>query len=1631
MADEQKICSENEFYKLLKDKTLNTDTNLLKTIEESETLYNNGKFYYTSGESIGALVSYSCCAVLLNSVLNGLNGSPATPTPPATPTNSTLNVIDNESDTDSQTGDNSNESSDNNDLIKKTSLFLQSLLQVISKLQQQTNSKKGKGDDDDDEKDWDEICTRIKPLVFKKGGSDCLFYSDVIGLKSEKKTIDSSLIYPLIYPNLYPKSAKGILIYGPPGTGKTYLVKAAVNELQKKDPKVGVLFFAPSPGDLKGKYVGETEKRIEEIFVCASKAACKHEKGCPDNKKYISIIFMDEMDAIAPDRDTDTTGLAVNSVNTLLQMMDGIKSKSNVCVVAATNYPWNLDGALLRRFDSQLLINIPSQYDLKELLNMYMNKHINVLSSDKASSKVCDDEDKRNDKDDGDELSGCNLVCEDTLKSTTKYLEAPYNRFTIDYFDNIEQNGLIDSIVTKLHMNNFSNSDLDRLYKAAAVNSGELAVKRNLFYSPKILGNYDDTLGSNKFVSALTPFKILKHSGITPTPAVKGKVSIDSQKKAEICINALKINKYINSQNDGAKSDPNYIQLDPAKVVRIPFKKDYYYNDKCLLWTNTDILSAIPNVKNIYIKGHTIGDAFLEKDYIENILGTTQDNLDNPKLQHIFNSIDLILEFDMVFKETNIEFNRDILLPIDRDLINDVFMPIYKQFETHKTGIENSRKLQIDGSTGPTKYSKDQELIAPVSVQASATEEQRTGGENEPASEEDFTNITIFEDAVDAEDASSVTLSNATKTILSHENFKANWLNSNLLKYVQGKLAKENNMDYYKYVLLKHTTVNSANSANSATGVFAIAATVMSDESTTTSATAPTTNNYINFILLNDDFKCSIIKRANFNNTDKDPPEYTRQFTLVKHNETIVADIKYDNNKEIVSYTIKIADYIKMINFYDKYKGTDADLNATDYIQINKQLFEVLFINDISDLNYSLENEQIKAIYNQTDIEVILTQLYINNCMRKYSLEMSKSQDKDTSEKNIIDMVNNIKIDNNIDKIVSILFNNLYTNYLDVGKAPANAAATTAAVPTSANTGATGADGNPGVAANASGATVPGANVPGANNTNADTDTDTKLVFNPPSDSYFGKDPCTELKKIVVDNKITINNLHEILSNESRYDADIGQIVENPTEYVFSYAAGGSVKKIKIPDNCLDAETIVKLNAQAAKKKNQGGSGRTYKNKKHKNEKHKNGKHKGGSKAKTVKNIKNTNYVDNDVIKQDDSFTSSSRIYVGGATDNDNKAFIEWCNKNKKSGSTNGKIASVANKSIFIKTKFNYSEVSNQYGPNIVNRLYNIGNMTGFSGWWNTPTNTSNDVTINKHKEQFNAHLQKIKDTNIMMSILFKHITDVGSLDSSSNNTNITDDEQIISESNNIIITWSDTTNINSELSSIGTMLIDMIKLTKGLYISGAALVGPAASFTGAGALVGVGITASYLSLSAVLAGKFYEWNGNNENDRKLLINDTMGSLLYTLLMDIRFVETKKFKGISAIGSIFATLLYTFEATTMSMRNHLKQDEQRTGLWSKFTKMDAIDYTKLINTSTDDALPQNNNEIVLNTVSSTKITPEQKKQLVNLNIPLSSFYHALSIIQSTYNKETGPLLTKYYENRDLFMEDWKKRKEKK
>jgi len=133
--------------------------------------------------------------------------------------------------------------------------------------------------------------TQGTEVKFEEGTEACQFWFDtVIGLGRAKREIQDGMINPLIYPNMYPKISKGILLYGPPGTGKTLLAKAAVNELKAADPSIDILFFAPKGSDLKGKFVGETEQKIANLFSCASEFACRGETA--DQERYkVSFLF--------------------------------------------------------------------------------------------------------------------------------------------------------------------------------------------------------------------------------------------------------------------------------------------------------------------------------------------------------------------------------------------------------------------------------------------------------------------------------------------------------------------------------------------------------------------------------------------------------------------------------------------------------------------------------------------------------------------------------------------------------------------------------------------------------------------------------------------------------------------------------------------------------------------------------------------------------------------------------------------------------------------------------------------------------------------------------------------------------------------------------------------------------------------------------------------------------------------------------------------------------------------------------------------------------------------------------------------------------------------------------------------
>ena len=182
-------------------------------------------------------------------------------------------------------------------------------------------------------------------------------YDELGGLKNEVQKIREMVELPMRHPELFEKigveAPKGVLLYGPPGTGKTLLAKAVAGETNAN-------FTSLSGPEIMGKYYGESEERLREFFKQA-------EENAP------SIIFIDEIDSIAPKREEVSGEVEKRIVSQLLTLMDGMKSRGKVVVIAATNRPDSLDPALRRpgRFDREIEIGIPDDEGRHEILNIH------------------------------------------------------------------------------------------------------------------------------------------------------------------------------------------------------------------------------------------------------------------------------------------------------------------------------------------------------------------------------------------------------------------------------------------------------------------------------------------------------------------------------------------------------------------------------------------------------------------------------------------------------------------------------------------------------------------------------------------------------------------------------------------------------------------------------------------------------------------------------------------------------------------------------------------------------------------------------------------------------------------------------------------------------------------------------------------------------------------------------------------------------------------------------------------------------------------------------------------------------------------------------------------------------------
>ncbi|MCS6769204.1 MAG: CDC48 family AAA ATPase [Candidatus Caldarchaeum sp.] len=185
-------------------------------------------------------------------------------------------------------------------------------------------------------------------------------YEDIGGLHDELQRIREMIELPLKHPELFKhlgiEPPKGVILYGPPGTGKTLIAKAIANE-------TGAHFVSINGPEIMSKFYGESEARLREVFQEA-------EQNAP------SIIFIDELDAIAPKRGEVTGEVERRVVSQLLTLMDGLKTRGQVIVIGATNRIEAIDPALRRpgRFDREIRVGVPDRNGRKEILLIHTRR---------------------------------------------------------------------------------------------------------------------------------------------------------------------------------------------------------------------------------------------------------------------------------------------------------------------------------------------------------------------------------------------------------------------------------------------------------------------------------------------------------------------------------------------------------------------------------------------------------------------------------------------------------------------------------------------------------------------------------------------------------------------------------------------------------------------------------------------------------------------------------------------------------------------------------------------------------------------------------------------------------------------------------------------------------------------------------------------------------------------------------------------------------------------------------------------------------------------------------------------------------------------------------------------------------
>ncbi len=183
-------------------------------------------------------------------------------------------------------------------------------------------------------------------------------WQEVIGLDTAKKAVKEAIVYPVQRPDLFPLGwPRGILLFGPPGCGKTLLAAAVATEIDAN-------FYSIDAASIMSKWLGEAEQNVAKLFGSARKSAT-------DGKP--AIVFVDELDSLMGNHSNEVGG-EIRVKNQFLKEMDGIVDKGkalHVYVIGATNKPWDLDWAFIRRFQKRILVPLADHATRLNMLKLY------------------------------------------------------------------------------------------------------------------------------------------------------------------------------------------------------------------------------------------------------------------------------------------------------------------------------------------------------------------------------------------------------------------------------------------------------------------------------------------------------------------------------------------------------------------------------------------------------------------------------------------------------------------------------------------------------------------------------------------------------------------------------------------------------------------------------------------------------------------------------------------------------------------------------------------------------------------------------------------------------------------------------------------------------------------------------------------------------------------------------------------------------------------------------------------------------------------------------------------------------------------------------------------------------------